>query len=96
MRANIYFSVEDTGIGMSQEQKDMIFEAFNQGETSTTRRFGGTGLGLTISRKIVSMLGGTLQVETEPEKGSRFFFTLPSAHAGTPDAPSANGGGEDA
>jgi signal transduction histidine kinase/CheY-like chemotaxis protein len=84
--ANIYFSVEDTGIGMSQEQKEMIFEAFNQGETSTTRRFGGTGLGLTISKKIVSMLGGTLQVESQPEKGSRFFFTIKMNYSNTSGA----------
>jgi signal transduction histidine kinase len=74
--AEIYFSVEDTGIGMSAEQKEIIFDAFNQGETSTTRRFGGTGLGLTISKKIVTMLGGTLQVVTETGKGSRFSFTI--------------------
>src|SRR5438105_6300025 len=54
----------------------MIFKAFNQGETSTTRRFGGTGLGLTISKKIVSMLGGNLNVKSETGKGSRFFFTI--------------------
>ncbi|HUR09998.1 MAG TPA: ATP-binding protein [Flavitalea sp.] len=76
LSANVFFSVEDTGIGMSDEQQQMIFEAFNQGETSTTRRFGGTGLGLTISKKIVSMLGGQLHVESEPGKGSRFFFTI--------------------
>jgi signal transduction histidine kinase len=76
LTAEIYFSVEDTGIGMSYEQKHMIFEAFNQGETSTTRRYGGTGLGLTISKKIVSMLGGNLELESEASKGSRFFFTI--------------------
>jgi signal transduction histidine kinase len=74
--AKIYFSVRDTGIGMSGEQQQMIFDAFNQGETSTTRRYGGTGLGLTISKKIVSMLGGTLNVDSEPGKGSHFFFTV--------------------
>lgn len=76
LTADIYFSVEDTGIGMSDDQQQMIFDAFNQGETSTTRRFGGTGLGLTISKKIVTMLGGQLYVESEPGKGSRFFFTI--------------------
>ncbi|MFL5788080.1 MAG: ATP-binding protein, partial [Flavisolibacter sp.] len=74
--ANIYFSVQDTGIGMSIEKQQIIFEAFNQGESSTTRRFGGTGLGLTISKKIVSMLGGDLRVESEPGEGSHFFFTI--------------------
>jgi|GEM_PF-1532678 len=76
LTADISFSVEDTGIGMSDEQQQIIFEAFNQGETSTTRRFGGTGLGLTISKKIVSMLGGTLSVQSETGKGSCFSFTI--------------------
>ena len=80
--AEVYFSVEDTGIGMNQEQKEIIFEAFNQGETSTTRRFGGTGLGLTISRKIVGMLGGILKVESEHKKGSRFYFTIRMNYSG--------------
>jgi CheY-like chemotaxis protein len=75
----IYFSVQDTGIGMTDEQQQIIFEAFNQGESSTTRRFGGTGLGLTISKKIVSMLGGDLDVESQPDKGSRFYFTVKMA-----------------
>lgn len=75
-KANIYFSVRDTGVGMSQEKQQIIFEAFNQGETATTRRFGGTGLGLTISKKIVSMLGGELRVESEPGIGSHFYFTV--------------------
>ncbi|HEU0064520.1 MAG TPA: ATP-binding protein [Flavisolibacter sp.] len=74
--AEIYFSVRDTGIGMSLEKQTMIFEAFNQGESSTTRRFGGTGLGLTISKKMVSMFGGELKVESESGVGSHFFFTL--------------------
>jgi len=74
--ADIYFSVQDTGIGMSKEQQQVIFEAFSQGETSTTRRFGGTGLGLTISKKIVSMLGGELKLMSEPQRGSRFYFTI--------------------
>jgi len=74
--ADIYFSVQDTGIGMTKDQQKLIFEAFNQGETSTTRRFGGTGLGLTISKKIVTMLGGDLKLTSEPGRGSRFFFTI--------------------
>jgi len=74
--ADIYFSLQDTGIGMSKEHQQAIFDAFNQAETSTTRRFGGTGLGLTISKKIVLKLGGNLQLESEPGKGSHFFFTI--------------------
>lgn len=77
--ADIYISVRDTGIGMSPEKQLMIFEAFNQGESSTTRRFGGTGLGLTISKKIVTMLGGELKVESAPGEGSHFFFTVKMA-----------------
>jgi CheY-like chemotaxis protein len=74
--AEIYFSVKDTGIGMNQEHQQLIFDAFNQAETSTTRRFGGTGLGLTISKKIVVKLGGDLQLKSELGKGSHFFFTI--------------------
>lgn len=74
--ARIYFSVKDTGIGMNEEKLKVIFNAFDQGEMSTTRRFGGTGLGLTISRKIVSMFGGDLQVTSEEGRGSTFFFTI--------------------
>jgi signal transduction histidine kinase len=74
--AEIYFSVQDTGIGMTLEQQQVIFDAFNQGETSTTRRFGGTGLGLTISKKIVTKLGGDLKLRSEQGKGSHFFFTI--------------------
>ena len=74
--AEMHFSVQDTGIGMSKEKQELIFEAFNQGESSTTRKFGGTGLGLTISKKMVSMLGGNLQVDSDPGNGSHFFFTL--------------------
>jgi signal transduction histidine kinase/CheY-like chemotaxis protein len=75
-QASINFSIKDTGIGLGREKLEMVFEAFNQGELSTTRRYGGTGLGLTISRKIVSSLGGNLQVESEVKKGSVFYFTL--------------------
>ncbi|HUQ66925.1 MAG TPA: ATP-binding protein, partial [Flavitalea sp.] len=74
--AMVYFSVEDSGIGMSKEQQQVIFDAFNQAETSTTRRFGGTGLGLTISKKIVAKLGGDLELKSEPGKGSHFFFSI--------------------
>lgn len=73
----IDFSVSDTGIGIASEYLQNIFEGFAQGESSTTRRFGGTGLGLTISNKLVQLMGGTLAVESEPGIGSRFFFSLP-------------------
>ncbi len=74
--AEVYFSVRDTGIGMTDQHQKVIFEAFNQAETSTTRRFGGTGLGLTISKKIVVKLGGDLQLESQVGRGSHFFFTI--------------------
>jgi len=77
----IAFSVSDTGIGIAPEKLTAIFEGFNQGEASTTRRSGGTGLGLTISQRIVSLMGGQLAVESEPGRGSRFHFTLTFARA---------------
>ena len=74
--ANIYFEVKDTGIGMSEEQKNKIFEAFAQADESVTRKYGGTGLGLTIVKSYIEMMGGQIQVESELNKGSKFFFTL--------------------
>ncbi len=70
------FMVEDTGIGMSQEQVDKLFVPFTQADSSTTRKFGGTGLGLVISNAFVEMMGGKLQVESEFGSGSRFQFEL--------------------
>ncbi|TGJ98921.1 PAS domain S-box protein [Leptospira langatensis] len=70
------FSVKDTGIGIAPENRKKIFDAFTQGDVSTTRRFGGTGLGLTISNKLLSMMGSELQLESEFGKGSSFYFDL--------------------
>ena len=75
------FSVIDTGIGMTGEQLQHLFNAFTQADGSITRKYGGTGLGLVISKSLVELMGGELQVESEYGKGSRFFFTITLAMA---------------
>ncbi|EPN3614078.1 response regulator [Cronobacter turicensis] len=81
------FRVRDSGIGIPPEKQQVIFEAFSQADTSTTRRYGGTGLGLTISARLVAMMGGQLTVASEANQGSEFSFTLPlhSAEQATPE-----------
>lgn len=78
------FTVEDSGIGIPGEKLHTIFESFNQGSNDITRRYGGTGLGLTISKNIVEMQGGTLTVRSQPQAGSAFTFSIPFRKVTTP------------
>ncbi|WP_196140796.1 GAF domain-containing hybrid sensor histidine kinase/response regulator [Aliikangiella sp. G2MR2-5] len=73
----VLFSISDTGIGISQEKQENIFESFTQADTSTTRTFGGTGLGTTISRQLVNAMKGKIWLESHLGKGTTFYFTLP-------------------
>ena len=72
----VQFEVVDTGVGIAPEQVQRLFQPFMQAETSTTRRYGGTGLGLTISRQLIDLMGGTIDVVSSPGEGSRFTFTV--------------------
>ncbi len=86
------FAVSDTGIGMTEEQLSRLFGAFEQGDSSTTRRFGGTGLGLAITRHFCQMLGGSIAVTSAPGQGACFIMRLPAqcpAQAAPPDSQAA-------
>ncbi|CAM3664622.1 PAS domain S-box protein [Mucilaginibacter galii] len=75
-RMTLRFEVRDTGIGIQKEKQGKIFEAFSQEDASTTKKYGGTGLGLTISNKLLGLMGSKLQLESSPNRGSRFFFDI--------------------
>ena len=77
--AHLHFSVRDSGIGIPLDRQESIFQAFAQADTSTTRVFGGTGLGLTISSRLVNLMGGRMWVESQPGDGSTFHFTMQCA-----------------
>jgi GAF domain-containing protein/CheY-like chemotaxis protein len=88
-REMVVFRVSDTGIGMTSEQLGRLFEAFSQADAATTRRYGGTGLGLALSRRLCRMMGGDVSVESESRRGSTFTIRLPAVVAEVAEPPRA-------
>jgi signal transduction histidine kinase/ligand-binding sensor domain-containing protein len=86
-KQNLLFYVEDTGIGLSEDRKEIIFELFRKVEDNKLRLYRGTGLGLSLSQNLIKILGGEIKVESEINKGSRFYFTLPVKKSSTTHTP---------
>jgi PAS domain S-box-containing protein len=84
-KSELQISVKDTGIGIANEKQELLFKSFSQVDGSNTRRFGGTGLGLAISRQLVELMEGRIWVESEPDKGSTFCFTIPYIEGNKPE-----------
>ena len=89
---DMQISVTDTGIGITKEQKSRLFQAFEQADSGTSRNYGGTGLGLTISKRIVDLMGGEIWVESKPGIGSKFSFTVPLRYSPEEEKPSPEEG----
>ena len=85
LEMDLHFSVKDTGIGISPDKLKTVFQPFTQADNSTTRQYGGTGLGLTISTRLVELMSGRISLESVPEQGSTFSFVIPAGVSGTLD-----------